>query len=453
MKIKKPITINISKALLIFVIAFLTASCTSNKHQKSINELDRYLSDIFIKQINSNNIKDIKKYNSDILRSLTELDKINENLKSSTLANIFFSRKIRESEYLYTDLKIKYTEHIRQIDLLTEYLNSDIIRHYDFVNSYNNIFDNIKIEINIHTPIEKVQEFKNSTSNQKQLARRNIPKINEEINKTEFEGDYEKMRLGIYENIKNELVSSEKELQITENKFDIAIRLYRNHSENLKLMSRQILSQSQGINTIYQNISSMSRDLQSRVQPVREAIRTIEQPIIRTEPFGRDVTALSLINAVYPMTGRTITSVRDFCDVVLNITDNINKLGAAIEPLREAANNYSQNPNRQNAIALNESSIKTKNYLNDQRGLFDPISQRISSIRNQLNDFNRAVSNVRIIQARDLLYSFSGSVNTFLNYTEGPIRAWQSNIDATNAQFNSINRWEDDYISAINDLL
>lgn len=389
--------------------------------------------------------QDLLSYRTEADSLLSTVDTRASTLESGLIGPLLLGSRTDKVQQTARTLRSRTQENLEKADRLVESIEGD---HESFVSrkkSVKSALSSVESEVDTEDGISALQDARSDIESERSSLDATIQTLDGELKESPFEGGAETVRTNIYEHMKGELNGPAERLAAAERSLSTAIDYQQAHKEALSSVSSRLLAQSDGISAIYRRLEPLAEDLARRVRPVRQSISALEEPIVSTGPLGGDVTALSIIEDIDPVTGKTIIAMRDLSDAILKVEDEISTLAGRIGSLRQAASSFRSSPSRSEAIDFRGTATQTREYVREKRDLFSPIEQKIDKGRDYINTFDRVVSRVPSDAARRMLRDFSEASRSLLALLERPVRLWKNEIDTTTDRLKRIRKWEKRY--------
>jgi len=394
--------------------------------------------------------EDLTEYKDTVTQYLDQLDGPVDALDNSLSSRIFFSSSTESVRITAANIRDNQEERLHLANRAIEAVRNDHEFFLGVRESATSEVQSVASTTATDTNMEEFQDLKNQVVREGETVKEAVADLENAQQTGTLEGEAEAMRVRLYEQMIGDMNAIDVQLSSVARLLSDVIAFQTDHQRNLQQVSANILDQSEGISAVYQRVQPIAQNVAAEVQPVRQAIQTLEEPVVSGRFLG-EVTPLSLIKDIDPVTGRAVATVRDVADIASRLEDDIAQLVRNIEPLREAASDFRSAPERSNALALNERAATARQYVNSQRNLFDPLARRVDDGRSYVSEFERAISRAPR-SAQNFLRVFSRAANSMLSMLDRPVHAWRSNIDSAIDQLQQIEDWEEEYAGIISDL-
>ncbi len=432
--------------------SYHTQSSRIAETQATVEQLREINESLFGSPGQETSYQDLLTYRTEADSLLSTVNTRASALESGILGPLLLGSRTDNVRQTARTLRSRTQENLKKANRLVESIEGD---HKSFVStkkSAESALSSVQSQIDAENGINTLQDAYSNIKSERSSVDATVESLDSKLEKSVFEGDAETVRTSVYEHMKGELGSTIEQLGATEKSLSTAIDYQKAHRKALSAVSSKLLARSDGISAVYQNLEPLAEDVAERVRPVRQSISTLEKPILSTGPLGDDVTALSLIKDIDPVTGKTIVVMRDLSDAVLEIEDEISTLANRIGSLREAASSFRTTPSRSEAIQLRGTATQTRKYVREQRDLFNPIEQKVDKGRDYIDTFDRVVAEVPSDAARRMLGEFSNASRSLLALLERPVRLWKNEIDTTTERLKRIRKWEKRYQKIIENI-
>jgi hypothetical protein len=278
------------------------------------------------------------------------------------------------------------------------------------------------------------------------------------------DGMAESMRVGLLNNMERQLNEENRAVATRQKALGIAERVLASH----KVALRQILSSQSSIVQVTNSIASEFGPVVStaarEVQPVRELIAQLEQPIFDVGIAGNlgallgrggqstQISALTLIENVDPSTGTMINTVKDICEGIATAEQEISGILEATQPFLESSRQFHSTLSRQDMLRVIETAPTVGSYYESKRNIFDPVTSRLDEGRNAVNVLNAAASRIRVAGAQNLVYRLTGGAQQLIAVAYGPFESWQSTVTVVSKTSEQITDRERQHVATLEQL-
>ena len=395
--------------------------------------------------------QELEAYHETVQPALQDLENDISALEGARVAGLLFGDWHEEVRQEASTLRREYGAQLDAVERVLEHASDDYQEADALKASSQSLVDRVKQEIGPQDDTDALQAWRNQVREKKSEIAQVSNRIETEKRATVFSGLSESLRKEMYQEMDRDLEESRNRLTAVDRSLAAAIQYQNDHMQDLRIQGAQLVDRSDGISAVYETLQPLTQDLSRELRPLRESIQVMEQPVVNN-PLGEDVTALSILTDIDPMTGQVITSMRDLIDLVTNIENELNELKNRVGSLRETARRFRSTPTRSNAIEFRSRADAARAYVRERRDLLDPVQQRVNNVRGRIDTISQLRSRVSVQAAQDILRRFLEASYSVIELVERPIRVWEGEIDSAIQQLNAIGVWEDRYREILSSL-
>jgi hypothetical protein len=195
---------------------------------------------------------------------------------------------------------------------------------------------------------------------------------------------------------------------------------------------------------------------------LRKFVRDAERPLggdagkILNGLLGRassePVTAASLASKIWPGAGTVISGLVILCDSIEAAHAQVNELANSTELVLPTLRAFVASGSRADLAALSASAPRAASYFEAHRGPFDPMIERIETLKPSLNRLSELAASIPVPPARSLLEQGVALAFQLIVGIESPFREANSIIDSTGASMRQIGERETRYLARLNEL-
>jgi hypothetical protein len=454
------------------LISYLISDSTLNKYYENVQFIEKRIDSIRVYSSNSNGIvtgvryENIADYINNFKQQRPTLMQLYSDLKNGTGLAFWFPDKWKKTtnelgQYIKSqdELLIQFEKAMSLTQSLSIQLNDLVSKSAQQIENANTILN----------PNSDIQDFANQIKilfairNEIIILRNNTIEESKIVRSTDLS---ELLRVGVLTTNISTTNSQEAKIQNREKVLGDAGKLLSSYKNQV---SRLLSNQSEitvKINILANNFLPIVNDANNRVEPVRNMISKLEEPLFNdnilgnTRSFlsgftggssggGQSISAMSLIYSVDPSTSQMIGIIKAVCDGISTANSELDNIINTTRPFISANNEFRSNRSRNNLQTLVSSTPQLSSFYESKRNIFEPITGKLDEAKNAINNLNSAASRIRIAGARNLVYGVTRGASQAISLVYRPFNAWQNTVTSTSECNTTLSAMEKEYVSSL----